>query len=240
MRSASHHFRFIFLLRNIILLHSSSLQCHFIHSSSPQLLDALAYLQACGIAHRDLKLQNLLLDSTERELKLCDFGLAKVGEGMLAAEGVGTQAYWAPELWMEPECDRQKLDMWACGMMLHQLVAGVEPFVDTDFEAELTAEFLMGVSESFSAFGAAAGSAAGPVVPAGCPPLSAGLREVLGGLLRPDASKRFTAAGALASPWFSAEATAAEARARGAGYAAAAGSVKAVAEAGLAIGRRVI
>jgi len=74
-----------------------------------QLLDALVYLQMCGIAHRDLKLQNLLLDSEERELKICDFGLATVGEGMLEAEGVGTQAMWAPELWLEPECDRHKL-----------------------------------------------------------------------------------------------------------------------------------
>ena len=56
--------------------------------------------------------------------------------------------------------------------MIYQLVVGVEPFVDIDFEADLTAEFLMGVSERFSAFGATAGSTAGPALPAGSAALS--------------------------------------------------------------------
>ena len=41
-----------------------------------QLLDAMAYLQSVGICHRDLKLQNLLLDADQHTLKLSDFGTA--------------------------------------------------------------------------------------------------------------------------------------------------------------------
>lgn len=43
-----------------------------------QLLDAMAYLQSVGICHRDLKLQNLLLDADHTTLKLSDFGTAVV------------------------------------------------------------------------------------------------------------------------------------------------------------------
>ena len=43
---------------------------------SYQLFRALAYLQALGIAHRDLKPQNMLIDPTTHCLKLCDFGQA--------------------------------------------------------------------------------------------------------------------------------------------------------------------
>lgn len=43
-----------------------------------QLLDAMAYLQSVGICHRDLKLQNLLLDADQRTVKLSDFGTAVV------------------------------------------------------------------------------------------------------------------------------------------------------------------
>ena len=43
-----------------------------------QLFDAMAYLQSVGVCHRDLKLQNLLLDADHNILKLSDFGTAVV------------------------------------------------------------------------------------------------------------------------------------------------------------------
>jgi serine/threonine protein kinase len=80
------------------------------------------YLQHAQIAHRDLKLQNLLLDESRQVLKLSDFGTAQPTWGEKAsASGVGTPQLWAPELWMAEECDAHKLDMWACGCLLYRL-----------------------------------------------------------------------------------------------------------------------
>ena len=43
-----------------------------------QMFRSLAYIHALGVCHRDIKPQNLLLDSANGILKLCDFGSAKI------------------------------------------------------------------------------------------------------------------------------------------------------------------
>jgi serine/threonine protein kinase len=139
----------------------------------------------------------------------------------------------APELWLADECDGHKLDMWACGLMLYQLVAGTLPFDDIDFEQELDPQRLMFLSETISNFGSAAGSAAGPPLPAGCGELSAPLRQLLAGLLQPAPYRRMTAAQALEEPWCHAECSVADSQLKEAGYTASAATVRAVVEAGL-------
>jgi len=64
-----------------------------------QMCRSLAYLHACGICHRDIKPQNLLVDSKNYILKLCDFGSAKAlipGEPSVAY--ICSRYYRAPEL----------------------------------------------------------------------------------------------------------------------------------------------
>ena len=105
-----------------------------------QLIDAVHYLHSVGICHRDLKLQNLLLDTEQRTLKLSDFGTAEpCWGGPVQAAGVGTPCFWPPEVLVEEECDGTKIDTWSCGLMVYQLLAGVTPFEGVDFEAELDA-----------------------------------------------------------------------------------------------------
>jgi len=67
-----------------------------------QICRALAYIHAQGVCHRDIKPQNLLLNAKSHEVKLCDFGSAKVlvaGEPNVAY--ICSRYYRAPELVFE-------------------------------------------------------------------------------------------------------------------------------------------
>src|SRR6185295_18348605 len=85
------------------------------------------------VVHRDVKLSNILRTG-EGVVKLTDFGLAKpAGEdASLTGRGnvVGTIAYLAPEVLGGKAADH-RADMYALGIVLHELVAGKSPFDDT-------------------------------------------------------------------------------------------------------------
>lgn len=85
--------------------------------------EALAAVHRAGLVHRDVKPGNFLLERGER-LVLCDFGLARPGEGgALTATGLilGTPAYMAPELW-EGEAATALSDQWAWAATLAALL----------------------------------------------------------------------------------------------------------------------
>ncbi|WP_437821722.1 nSTAND1 domain-containing NTPase [Sorangium sp. So ce1078] len=102
---------------------------------------ALASAHAAGLVHRDLKPENVMLDASGA-IKVVDFGIAKLrdDEASLAAERpvpgdmrlthpgamVGTLPYMSPEQWEAREIDPSS-DVWAVGIMLHELVLGAHP-----------------------------------------------------------------------------------------------------------------
>jgi serine/threonine protein kinase len=96
-----------------------------------QIIEGLRHLHLHQIVHRDLKPSNLLVGE-DGILKLADFGLAKsIGEeesSMLTATGTlaGTGPYMAPEQWMGLELSGAT-DVWALGVIWHELVAGKRP-----------------------------------------------------------------------------------------------------------------
>lgn len=112
---------------------------------------ALAAAHARGVLHRDVKPANIL-ESQDGELKLVDFGLAKLGQmpdpsgsvapspmrgAMLAAEGaktvtgtlVGTPLYVAPEVW-QGAASTAASDVFALGLVLYELIVGALPHAD--------------------------------------------------------------------------------------------------------------
>ncbi|KAI4344379.1 hypothetical protein L6164_011613 [Bauhinia variegata] len=95
-----------------------------------QLIDAIDYCHNKGVYHRDLKPENLLLDNNGN-LKLSDFGLSALRKSNDVLTTVcGSPCYVAPELLWNKGYDGAAADVWSCGVILFELLAGYLPFND--------------------------------------------------------------------------------------------------------------
>lgn len=96
-----------------------------------QLIEALDFMHAKGFAHRDIKAENLLLDS-QYVLKLADFGFSAELAGKDHAGALhtykGTAGYMAPEIHLGQCYSGQKVDLFAAGVLLFTMVAQHPPF----------------------------------------------------------------------------------------------------------------
>ena len=99
-----------------------------------QVIEGLHYCHSKGIAHRDLKLENILLDSSG-VVKIADFGLAEISRSNILADGAGTLPYLPPEaLAQTGHIDPFKGDVWALGILLYAMTQGDLPFLKADSE----------------------------------------------------------------------------------------------------------
>ena len=86
-----------------------------------KILKGVQAFHNAGICHRDLKLENILLDK-DYNPKICDFGFATYNTGNLS-NYLGTQNYSAPEILSHKEYDGYKADIFSLGVILFHLVA---------------------------------------------------------------------------------------------------------------------
>jgi serine/threonine protein kinase len=104
-----------------------------------QLVGAVAYVHSKSCVHRDLKLENIMLDKHEN-VKLCDFGFTREYEGKASdlQTFCGTICYSAPEMLKGEKYAGEKVDVWSLGIILYALLAGELPFDEDDDQVTKT------------------------------------------------------------------------------------------------------
>ncbi|KNE72344.1 CAMK/CAMKL protein kinase [Allomyces macrogynus ATCC 38327] len=98
-----------------------------------QLMDALAFMHRKQLAHRDLKLENILLKSKSApfHIQLSDFGLSTLlvhADQKTTTTRCGSEEYSAPEVIIGKPHDPQLADAWSAGVVLYAILVGHLPF----------------------------------------------------------------------------------------------------------------
>merc|ERR1712048_664244 len=147
-----------------------------------QLIHAVVHMHLVLVAHRDLKLENMLLSSSG-QLKVADFGVAKHVEppDRELRELCGTPSHMAPEGLKENGYAAWPADLWSTGVALHTMLCGAAPFKGETVK-DLKHRIIQGRY----------------CVPAH---LSMDVASLLRSLLEVDPRRRFTAKVALEHPW---------------------------------------
>ena len=110
-----------------------------------QMISALRYLHFKNILHRDLKMENILIDEEIWQCKLIDFGLSNFWhQGQEMRTFCGSPEYAAPELFKQ-ESYGPAVDTWSFGVLLYAMTMGHVPFEEMELR-KLIDKVLMGLS----------------------------------------------------------------------------------------------
>jgi len=146
-----------------------------------QIIEALQYIHSKNIIHRDIKLDNILID-LNNTIKLCDFGVSKqIKNKEVIFDQCGTPAYIAPEILRNEGFQGYSADIWSAGIVLYAMVQGRVPF----FTKEVQDLYLLITKSPYTPL---QGS-------------SPELEDLISKILEKDPSKRISSEQILAHPW---------------------------------------
>ena len=146
-----------------------------------QVLQAIEFLHAKDVSHRDVKLENVLF-ADSKEVKLIDFGFSTICQpGKRLKVFCGTPSYMAPEIVRRMEYEGKPVDVWSLGILLYALLCGCFPFRAKSYP-DLYRKIARGTFN----------------IPE---ELSMPVRDLLRQLLTVDANQRITAYSAMRHPW---------------------------------------
>mmetsp|Transcript_21465 Transcript_21465/g.30029 ORF Transcript_21465/g.30029 Transcript_21465/m.30029 type:complete len:267 (+) Transcript_21465:162-962(+) len=100
----------------------------FVKTIFKKLVKGLCYAHKKGVAHLDIKLENIMIH--KKSVKLIDFGLCHVGEvSNYITRFVGSPDYLSPEILLRQAYRPDKADVWSLGTILYALFTGEMPFM---------------------------------------------------------------------------------------------------------------
>ena len=147
-----------------------------------QIIEAIGYIHSRSIVHRDIKLDNILLDG-KGNVKIGDFGVSRIyTKGQIMKEQCGTPAYIAPEILEDKGYKGYGVDVWSAGVVLYSMLYGSVPFKANNMEELHT--MIMSANYTLKE------------------DVSAEARDVLRGMLEKNPKKRLSIPKILKHQWF--------------------------------------
>ena len=119
-----------YINKNISL--SEHIACHFFR----QLISVIEYLSEMGVSHRDIKPENILLDASQKNIKVIDFGLSNYcADTELLKSACGSPCFASPEMLSGNPYNGIATDLWSSGIVLYSMLVGTLPFDDHELHS---------------------------------------------------------------------------------------------------------